>query len=53
MKGGFAKIVIIKSQKQFMYGSNFCGSDVRIERNHWSLLSLHVHVSFWDLNKGQ
>ena len=29
MKWGFAKKVIIKSQRQFMYGSNFYGSDVR------------------------
>ena len=28
MKWGFAKKVIIKSQRQFMYGSNFYGSDV-------------------------
>ena len=28
MKWGFSKKVMIKSQKQFMYGSNFCGSDV-------------------------
>ena len=26
----FAKAVIIKSQRKFMYGSNFYGSDVRI-----------------------
>ena len=29
MKSGFAKKVIIKSQRQFMYGSNFYGSDVK------------------------
>ena len=28
MKWGFAQKVIIKSQRQFMYGSNFYGSDV-------------------------
>ena len=28
MKWGFAKNVIIESQRQFMYGSNFYGSDV-------------------------
>ena len=28
MKLGFDKKVIIKSQRQFMYGSNFYGSDV-------------------------
>ena len=28
MKLGFAKKVIIKSQRQYMYGSNFYGSDV-------------------------
>ena len=28
MKRGFAKKVIIKSQRQFMYGSNFYESDV-------------------------
>ena len=28
MKLGFAKKVIIKSKRQFMYGSNFYGSDV-------------------------
>ena len=28
MKLGFAKKVIIKAQGQFMYGSNFYGSDV-------------------------
>ena len=36
MKWGFAKKVIIKSQRQFMYGSNFYVSDVtclQIEKN--------------------
>ena len=28
MKWEFAKKVIIKSQRQFMYGSNFCGLDI-------------------------
>ena len=28
MKWGFAREVIIKSQRQFMYGSNFYESDV-------------------------
>ena len=28
MKWGFAKKIIIKSKRQFMYGSNFYGSDV-------------------------
>ena len=34
MKWGFTKKVIIKSQKQFMYGSNFHGSDVNIKRSY-------------------
>ena len=28
MKWGFIKKVIIKSKREFMYGSNFYGSDV-------------------------
>ena len=36
MKWGFAKKVIIKSQRQFMYSSNFYGSDVISRRPHKS-----------------
>ena len=32
MKWGFAEKVIIKSQRQFMYGSNFYESDVTLAR---------------------
>ena len=47
IKWGFAKKVIIKSQRQFMYGSNFYESDVSM-----TLMSLlfkwRVHtVGFW------
>ena len=35
MKWGFAKKVMIKSLRQFMYGSNFCGSDVIRTKSIW------------------
>ena len=38
MKWGFAKKVIIKSQRQFMYGSNFYGSEFMWDsHNHLSI----------------
>ena len=36
MKWGFAKKVIIKSQRQFMYGSNFYESDVILQEQFWT-----------------
>ena len=39
LKWGFAKKVIIKSQRQFMYGSNFYGSDVNVASMHMNMCS--------------
>ena len=39
MKWWFAKKVIIKSQRQFMYGSNFYGSDVNVASMHMNMCS--------------
>ena len=46
LKWGFAKKVIIKSERQFMYGSNFYESDVRIKLCNVSLCIARIlHVA--------
>ena len=44
-KGGCAKKVIIKSQRQFMYGSIFYGSDVIIQLLYQYCFTFHILYS--------